>query len=200
MRPIYVWWDKNFSKHFRESLLNALQEVIRLGEDFSDRFNVTVLGNFSLAEKYENADWYFDSTFDHGRNKVDASSVLDKCGRHWPYRPHIHVIGTSYDLWNGKLDNTKERIIPEEAEVEALLYDPDPIEYFSCRDIERISVRKGARKPLLITYRTSGNAATYQLTIMRKKLENTKVSDLTQINVYLPGHSLAVRFFPVGDL
>jgi metal-dependent HD superfamily phosphatase/phosphodiesterase len=94
------------------------------------------------------------------------------------------------------LDNTKERIIVEESEVQALLYDPDPIEFFSCRDIQSISAQKGTGMPLLLTYRLSGHAGTYQLTIAKRKLRNTKLCNLTEIDVYLPADLLPVRFFP----
>ncbi len=108
MRKIYVWWDKNFNKQFQERLLNGLHEIIRLGDDFSDRFDVRILGNFFFKNgKYGNADWYFDSSLDPERSQVDASSVLNKCiGEHWPSKnPNIHVIGTAHDLWDGTLSN-----------------------------------------------------------------------------------------------
>lgn len=109
MKSIFVWWDRNFTEQFQEQLSKALYEIIKLGEDFSDRFNVRILGNFFFNNrKYGNADWYFYSSFDPRRNQVNASSVLDKCFKeHWPIQnPNLHVIGTSYDLWKGTSDNT----------------------------------------------------------------------------------------------
>ena len=108
MTSVYIWWDKNFNKQFQEQLSNALYEIIRLGDDFSDRFDVRILGNFFFNDgKYGNADWYFDSSLDPGRGQVDASSVLEKCAEeHWPSKNRrFHVIGTSYDLWNGTSSN-----------------------------------------------------------------------------------------------
>lgn len=106
MKLIYVWWDKDFTEQFQRPLLNALHEVIELGEDFSDHFEVKILGNFIWdEEQYRNADSFFDSSFDPEREQVNASSVLNKVGMHWPFQPHKHVIGTSHDLWSGKSDN-----------------------------------------------------------------------------------------------
>lgn len=108
MESIYVWWDRNFREQFQEPLLNALNEIIRLGEDFSDHFDIGILGNFSFGDmKYENAEWYFDSSLDHQREQVNASSILNKCAtEHWPnQKPHFHVIGTSHNLWNGTSSN-----------------------------------------------------------------------------------------------
>jgi hypothetical protein len=108
VKPIFMWWDSNFSKQFQEQLSNALFEILRLREDFSDRFNIRILGNFLSNESInENADWYFDSSYNSQRNQVNASSVLNKCAQNYMLRqtPQMHVIGTSHDLWNGEQDN-----------------------------------------------------------------------------------------------
>lgn len=104
-----MWWDNHFSEAFQEHLLNSLFEIIRLGKDFSDHFDVRILGNFSFGNgNYENADWYFNSSLDTGRSQVNGSSVLLRCAsKHFPQGyPHIHVIGTSHDLWNGTPGNS----------------------------------------------------------------------------------------------
>jgi len=96
MKSMYVWWDRNLSNQFQECLLNALNEIIRLGEDFSDHFNVRILGNFFFDEgTHKNADWYFDSSFDLRRNQTNASFVLDKCAKErWPSQdPHMTSLG-----------------------------------------------------------------------------------------------------------
>ena len=108
MKSIFIWWDRNFKERFQEQLLNALLEILRLSEDFSDRFNIINLGNFLSSDRMnENADWYFDSSFDPQRNQVNASSILDKCAQNYMSRqiPQMYVIGTSHDLWNGAPTN-----------------------------------------------------------------------------------------------
>lgn len=108
MRSIYVWWDKNFREEFQRSLLNAIDHIIKLGEDFSHHFELKIFGNFSMGSgEYENADWYFNSSFEPRRKQVNARSVLDKCAvEPWQKQnPHIEIIGTSHDLWSGDSDN-----------------------------------------------------------------------------------------------
>jgi hypothetical protein len=107
VKSIFVWWDRNFDEQFQELLLSAFFETIKLGEDFSDRFDVRILGNFvSSAEKYGNADSFFDTNYDPKRDRVNAHVLLFSVGTRWPQQnSHMHVIGASHDLWKGTPTN-----------------------------------------------------------------------------------------------
>lgn len=107
MKSIFIWWDRCFGEQFQKRLLNAFYEIVRLGEDFSDRFDVRILGNFVFSgKKHENADSYFDSSYDPKRDQVNGHAVLFSAGIHWPIQnSRMHVIGTSRDLWTGEPTN-----------------------------------------------------------------------------------------------
>jgi metal-dependent HD superfamily phosphatase/phosphodiesterase len=95
------------------------------------------------------------------------------------------------------IDNSKNRIQPDETDVDAILYDPNPIEFFSCKEIESISLSEGLDKPIRIEYRTTGNAAVYQIRLARQKIKNTKLKDVVEIYTFLPNTQNSIRIWPL---
>ncbi len=107
MKPLYVWWDRNFSGEFQKQLLRALDNIIELHGSPND-IKLNVLGNFSNGRgEYNSADWYFDTSYESRRRQVNTDSVFRKCVvEPWQTKsPHYEVIGTSYDLWSGDANN-----------------------------------------------------------------------------------------------
>lgn len=103
-KQIYVWWDRNFDnkREFIEAGIRALFELLKLGEDISNEFEIRIFGNFRVGhEDFENADWYFEKSLDKKRNQVNASKLFNLCHiEPWQKsQPHIEVIFTSYDLY-----------------------------------------------------------------------------------------------------
>jgi len=94
-------------------------------------------------------------------------------------------------------DNDKERTRGTFRVEEVIRRDRRPIEYFSCRDVERVEVGPSAYgKRLDVTFYLLGNAGWHQVHNFYRTLMNSNLGDLIALYVRSPGLSDIVQIWP----
>lgn len=94
------------------------------------------------------------------------------------------------------LDNSKNRVQPNETEEVALLYDPKPIEYFSCKAIKDIILMQGEKRPICIEYDITNYAAIYQITLAIEKIKKIKLSNLIEVKINFLKNRKKLQIYP----